>query len=370
MHIAFYAPMKPPDHPLPSGDRRMARAFMDLLASLGHEVDLASRFRSYDGKGDGRRQQRLEQLGQRHAARLLRHYRRRPPDLWFTYHLYHKAPDWLGPPVSRALAIPYLVVEASLARKQAAGPWAAGYVSSLAAIAEADLVLAVTGHDVPGLTAAVLPERLRLFPPFLDATPFVAAASLRSRKPKAEPLLLAVAMMRRDVKLLSYRLLAEALLVLNDLPWRLALVGDGEARDEVAAFFKPFGARVLLLGVQSSAALAEIYAKADLYVWPACKEAYGMAMLEAQAAGVPVVAGREGGVPDIVVDGTTGLLVEPRSPSALAAAVRALLGDPTRRRAMGAAAQARVLQGHDLAAARARMMDALADIRVRACASA
>ena len=41
MRIAFYAPMKPPDHPLPSGDRRMARAFMDLLASLGHEVDLA-----------------------------------------------------------------------------------------------------------------------------------------------------------------------------------------------------------------------------------------------------------------------------------------------------------------------------------------
>ena len=254
---------------------------------------------------------------------------RRRPELWFTYHLYHKAPDWLGPPVSRALAHPLPCrARRSLARKQAAGPWAAGYAASLAAIAEADLVLAVTGHDVPGLAAAVLPERLRLFPPFLDATPFVAAASLRSRKPTAEPLLLAVAMMRRDVKLLSYRLLAEALLVLDDLPWRLALVGDGEARDEVAAFFKPFGARVLLLGVRSSAALAEIYAKADLYVWPACNEAYGMAMLEAQAAGVPVVAGREGGVPDIVVDGTTGLLVEPRSPSALAAAVRALLGDP------------------------------------------
>jgi len=85
---------------------------------------------------------------------------------------------------------------------------------------------------------------------------------------------------------------------------------------------------------------------------------------------VPVIAGREGGVPDIAVDGGTGLLVEPRSPSALAAAVRALLGDPERRRAMGAAAQARVLQRHDLAPARARMMDALAGIRVRACASA
>ena len=109
---------------------------------------------------------------------------------------------------------------------------------------------------------------------------------------------------------------------------------------------------------------------ADLYVWPACNEAYGMALLEAQAAGVPVVAGREGGVPDIVADGSTGILVEPRSPPALAAAVRALLGDPARRRAMGVTAQARVLARHDLAPARARMIDALASIRALACASA
>ena len=95
--------MKPPDHPVPSGDRRMARAFMALLADLGHEVELASRFRSYDGAGDPARQARLEWLGGRLAARLLRRYRQRPPDLWFTYHLYHKAPDWLGPVVSRAL---------------------------------------------------------------------------------------------------------------------------------------------------------------------------------------------------------------------------------------------------------------------------
>ena len=77
-----------------------------------------------------------------------------------------------------------------------------------------------------------------------------------------------------------------------------------------------------------SAELAGVYAAADLYVWPACNEAYGMALLEAQAAGVPVVAGREGGVADVVADGATGLLVEPRSPTAFAAAVRSLLARP------------------------------------------
>ena len=260
-----------------------------------------------------------------------------------------------------------MVAEASLAGKQAGGRWAAGYEASSTAIGQADLVLAMTEQDLPGLRAAVPAERLRLFPPFLDAAPFVAAI----RQDSAEiPTLLAVAMMRADVKCRSYRILAEAVGMLTDLPWRLVLVGDGEARPAVEAMFAPFGERVEFVGAMPLSELAGVYAAADLYVWPACNEAYGMALLEAQAAGVPVVAGREGGVADVVADGATGLLVEPRSPTAFAAAVRSLLLDPARRRAMGAAAQARVLARHDLGPARARLAAALADLRVPACASA
>ena len=129
MRVAFYAPMKPPDHPLPSGDRRMARAFMALLRDLGHEVELASRFRSYDRSGDAGRQAAAGAARPRAGGALLRRYGAGRRDLWFTYHLYHKAPDWLGPAVSRALAIPYVAAEASLAGKQAGGPWAAGYAA-------------------------------------------------------------------------------------------------------------------------------------------------------------------------------------------------------------------------------------------------
>ena len=101
-----------------------------------------------------------------------------------------------------------MVAEASLAGKQARGRWAVGYEASRAAIGRADLVLAMTEQDLPGLRAAVPTERLRLFPPFLDAAPFVAA---RHPAIAAEvPTLLAVAMMRADVKCLSYRMLAEA----------------------------------------------------------------------------------------------------------------------------------------------------------------
>lgn len=385
MRVAFYAPMKPPDHPVPSGDRRMARAFAGLLSGLGHEVELACHLRSYDRDGDAARQRRLADLGARLAGGLVRRYqRRRPeqrPNVWFTYHLYHKAPDWLGPIVSRALAIPYVVAEASVAGKQAAGPWAAGYAASRAGVAQADLVLAMTAQDRPGLAEVVTePNRLWPFPPFLDARPFVAAAkeraATRARLASAwgldveRPWLLAVAMMRADVKLLSYRYLAAALGQVTDLDWQLLLIGDGEARGEVAALMAPFGDRVRLVGALPPAALPEIYAAADLYVWPSCNEAYGMALLEAQAAGIPVVSGAEGGVPDIVTDGRTGLLTAPRQPTAFAAAVRSLLAKPTRRHEMGRAAQSVVLTRHDAGTARERLADALRTIGVPACVSA
>ncbi|HEX6011036.1 MAG TPA: glycosyltransferase family 4 protein [Geminicoccaceae bacterium] len=393
MRVAFHAPMKPPDHPVPSGDRRMARAFAALLESLGHEVEPVGRFRSYDRDGDAARQRRLAALGGRLAARAVRRYGERPlgerPGMWFTYHLYHKAPDWLGPKVSRALGIPYVVAEASIARRQADGLWADGHAASRRAIAEADLVLAMTEKDARGLAEAVrFAGRLLLFPPFLDTQPFVAAsrdrAGARSRIAAAwglderRPWLLAVAMMRADAKLLSYRLLAEALARVADRGWQLLLVGDGEARAEVAALFAPFGQdRARLIGTMPAEALGGIYAAADLCVWPACSEAYGMALLEAQAAALPVVAGGEGGVPEIVVHGRSGLVVAPRDPAAFAAAVESLLDDPDRRRVMGEAAQGVTVERHDETVARRRLAEALGRIGVghgaprrRACASA
>jgi glycosyltransferase involved in cell wall biosynthesis len=382
MRIAFHAPLKPPDHPVPSGDRRMARAFMALLAGLGHEVELAGHFRSYDRTGDALRQERLGRVGGKLAQRLVRHYRARPPErrpgLWFTYHLYHKAPDWLGPVVSAALGIPYVVAEASVSPRQVAGPWACGHAASRAAIAGADLVLAMTEKDRAGLAAVVATERLALFPPFLDTAPFATAALVRDAcrarigaafgLDAGQPWLLAVAMMRADVKQLSYALLAQALEALGDRSWQLLVVGDGPARGAVEARFAPLGAgRVRFLGEVPPEALPAVYAACDLHIWPACSEAYGMALLEAQAAGLPVVAGAEGGVADIVADGSTGILTAPRDPGTFAAAVRLLLDDPERRRVMGLAAGARAAARHDLAAARARLKDLL---EARRCASA
>jgi len=351
--LAFYAPLKAPDHPTPSGDRRMARALLDALAQAGQPVELASRLRSYDRGGDALRQRRIEALGGRLASRLLRRYRERPaavrPRAWLTYHAYHKSPDWLGPSVADGLGIPYLLVEASYAPKQAGGPWARGHAASARALRRADVVLVLTARDAACLAPLVqAPAELRRLPPFLAPAPYQAAAAARAGHRAAlaarlgldpgAPWLLAVAMMRPDVKRASYLLLAEALGRLEARAWQLLVVGDGPARPEIEAALGRLGpGRVAFAGVVPETALPAYYAAADLYVWPALREAYGLAMLEAQAAGLPVVAGREGGVAEVVQDDVGGRLCG-RDPAAFARAVEQLLEDPQRRRDMGRAA--------------------------------
>ncbi len=348
MKVAFYAPMKPPDHPVPSGDRTMARLLVKALETAGHEVTLACRLRSREPTGDPARQARLRELGARLAARYVaRRCGARRPDLWFTYHLYYKAPDWVGPAVAQALGIPYLVAEASVAPKRAGGPWDLSHRAVLAALDQAAAILPLTARNAACLPH---PERHRDLPPFLELPP-----APRRAAPAGSPRLIAVAMMRPGAKLASYRLLAAALARLTARPWSLEIVGDGPARAEVAAAFAPLGARVRFSGALDPAAVRARLAAAELFVWPAVEEAYGMAILEAMAAGLAVVAGAEGGVGALVADGQTGLLAPPRDAAAFAARVARLLDARARAARLGAAGRAKAERSHSLTAAAATL---------------
>jgi glycosyltransferase involved in cell wall biosynthesis len=367
VRIAFYAPLKAPDHPVASGDRGMARLLIAALRQAGHEPFIASRLRTFDPSGDPRRQARIAALGEHIAARLIQRWRREPqtaPKLWFTYHLYYKAPDWLGPDISAALGIPYLVAEASHAAKRAAGPWALGHGAVERAIRRADAVIGLNSADRDGvLPLLAAAERWVAMPPFLDARAYQADRDPRGIVPR----LIAVAMMRIGDKLASYRVLGAALSRLLDRPWSLEIVGDGPARPEVEQALAPLGARVFYSGALNSTPVATRLAAADLFVWPAINEAFGLALLEAQASGLPVVAGASGGVSDIVVPEMTGRLVTPGDAEAFAAAVRGLLDDPAARQRMGEAARDKVLRMHDLGAAAARLREVIAGLdRARA----
>jgi glycosyltransferase involved in cell wall biosynthesis len=369
--IAFYAPMKAPTHPVPSGDRRVARLLMEALDAPGHTVTLASSFRSYDSGANRRRQAALKGAGQREAKRLIEGYRAAPvalrPTHWFTYHLYHKAPDWLGPRVSEALAIPYLIAEASHGAKQATGPYADGHAAAAQAIARAAAIFSFTPEDEAGIAPLITaPGRLHRLAPFLDPGPYDTARAARASHRQALaatlgldpalPWLLAVAMMRAGDKLASYRRLGRALGLIARPRFQLIVVGDGAARAAVEEALAPIGPEaVRYAGAREAAALPAFYAAADLFVWPAVNEAYGMVLLEAAATGLPVIAGRERGVPEIVAHGETGVLVENRDPSDFAEAVVTLLEDDALRQRLGLAATARVRTRHSLASASAAL---------------
>jgi len=379
MRIAYYAPLKSPTHGTPSGDRRVAGLLMEAMEQAGHRIELASTFRSYDGDGDTMRQAALRDQGIQLARSLVARWLDGPalarPDLWFTYHLYYKAPDWLGPLVSAGLGIPYVIAEASYAVKRATGAWALGHQAVADAIRHAALVLCPSRDDIASITALLgSGERIAHLPPFLDPEPFRAALHAREahriklaaahRLDPAQPWILAVAMMRPGDKLASYRALAEVLGGLRDLPWSLIVAGDGSARVEVeAAINSAVPGRAHFLGELDLAALAPLYAACDLFAWPAVNEAYGMALLEAQAAGLPVVASDLRGVPDVLQNGVTGLLAPPADNAALGARIRELLLAPKRRRAMGLAAAAFVANERSLEVAAMRLGQRLGQVR-------
>ncbi len=375
MRLAFYAPLKAPSHPVPSGDRRMAKLLIQALEHAGHRVGVASDFRSFEGQGDRTRQTALAMAGESEARRLIEFYRDQAPgnrpEAWFTYHLYYKAPDYLGPAVAGALDIPYVVAEPSHAPKRADGPWRDGHAAVGRALGQADAVLCLTKLDMACVEAVVRsPRRLFYLPPFLDPAPYDVAAPQDRRELAArfkinrnKTWLVAVGMMRLGDKLESYRRLSAALVQVGGDDWQLIVVGDGEARAETEAAFAPLGPdRVIFAGEMSPGELAVTLPACDIFVWPAAGEAYGMALLEAQAAGLPVVAGRVRGVPEVVRDGVSAELVTENDADAFARAVRDLIDRPETRISMAEEA-ARFVR-------RERSLDSTVDILNEALAMA
>ena len=357
MRIAFHAPMKAQDHPVPSGDRAMARAQIAALTAAGHAVAVASAMRTWCATPDPGAMRRVEAEAEREIERLAATWARdRPPDLWFTYHSYYRAPDLIGPALSARFGLPYVLAEASQAQKRATGPWTRWHATNERAIRAADVHLCFTDRDAAGLASIVAPERILMLPPFL-ALP----EGLRSSLPRGEgagggdprsirPISLVTAAMMRPGKIRSYAILAEALAALPaTLDWRLGVAGDGPKRAAVeAAFGEIPSGRIAWHGVVGAQALSALFAEADLFVWPGYDEPFGVVYLEAQAAGLAVLAMDSGGVASVVEHGRTGLLVREGDVGAYAAALLRLATDPALRQRLGREGRRMVLEERSL----------------------
>jgi glycosyltransferase involved in cell wall biosynthesis len=361
MNIAFYATMRRPDHSTPSGDRLMADLLIKALQKAGHDVRLVNSVRTFSHVPDEAARRRLKDRAHADAKALSARWSSTTaewrPACWFTYHPYYKAPDWLGPEICARLAIPYLTAESSYAPKRDSGPWHAWQADVVGAVRQAARNFCFTERDKAGLLRIEGRRGLLVdLPPFID--PGANSAAVGQRTNNNPPRLVTVAMMRADDKLASYRVLANALAGLLDIPWVLTVIGDGPKRAAVRDHFSriPPG-RLEWRGELSPDGVLSQLAACDIYVWPGIGEAYGLAYLEAQAAGLPVIAQSTAGVPAVVKDGITGFLTPFGDVQAFAQAVRRLLVDRERRAQLGNAARHFVLQERTVARA-AVIMDA------------
>lgn len=203
------------------------------------------------------------------------------------------------------------------------------------------------------------PERLHVVPNGLDLERYAAPAPLSRAGlglPADAPLLALVGRLAVETK--GHLDLLRAMGEPGLEACRLLVVGDGpdRARLERAVADLGLAGRVALAGHRAD--VEALFGLADIAVMASRHESSPNVILEAWAAGRPVVATRVGGVPELVRDGADGLLVPPGDPPALAAALRALLADPALARRLGEAGRARVYADYT-AAAMARRVGAL-----------
>ncbi len=155
-------------------------------------------------------------------------------------------------------------------------------------------------------------------------------------------------------RLVERKGVAELIEALRRLPpalgARLDVIGDGPERARLEALVREsgLGDRVVLRGRVPAAELRAAYGAADVLALPSVldsrsdTEGLGVVLLEAMSYGVPVIGSRIGGIPDIVIDGETGLLVPPGDPAALATALQRLAQDEDLRARLGAAGRAHI----------------------------
>jgi glycosyltransferase involved in cell wall biosynthesis len=227
------------------------------------------------------------------------------------------------------------------------GRWTARLADAVVALSAA--AAGELGRDYGARVAAVIPNGVPLPPtaparrdaPDAGGGVVLFLGRLRTRKAVAV-LLVALARVRRQAP-----------------GARLVVVGDGEQRRALEAQVRALGLAdaVELAGALGRAEAQHWLARADVLCLPSTYEGFPMVILEAMAAGLPVVATAVAGVPKAVRPGETGLLVEPEDATGLAVALLAVLGDPARARAMGEAGRRLVADRFTIAHATAAYVD-------------
>lgn len=355
MKIAFYAPMKPISSARPSGDVMIARDLVDYLASKGSHVRVLSEFRA---RWFWHSPAKIaEWIGSVVLAGLRAAVAR--PQLFFTYHMYYKCPDAIAPFLSWIFRRPYVVYEASFAEKARHSRGSRfGYWLARIALSRARFVFTNMTDDYEYLKTRVEGERLVHIPPSVDtsffkpdpesAAGFADHLGLRTGVTR----ILCVAMMRDDRKSEGIEFLLRSLAALvregTNTDFELILAGDGVRRVQLEALAQELlPGKARFLGLVARADLPALYSACDFFAFPGIDEGFGLVYVEAQSAGLPVVAFDNGGIPSAVSRGESALLTPLYDEKAYAEALKLLLENRDLRSRMALAARRYALANHD-----------------------
>lgn len=206
-----------------------------------------------------------------------------------------------------------------------------------ATLRKTDRLIALTEHTRRWLETEEGADRVRYLPNFVQLDAIGAPPDRSGRSGPVHVLFVGWLLEAKGVR--------ELLAAARNLPnARFTLAGPEEPSFTAAirAELDALAERVRVLPAQPRAAIFELYRDADVFVLPTWREGFPNVVIEAMAAGLPVVATPVGAIPEAVEDGKSGLLVPVRDAAALDAALRRLIDDPSLRRTLGAAARARV----------------------------
>jgi glycosyltransferase involved in cell wall biosynthesis len=265
-------------------------------------------------------------------ARVARSIRRRRPDVVHT-HLVHA--DFHGLPAGRLARAPLLV-----STKHGFNPFRGGrgFAAADRAVARLVDVHVAISHGL----ARYLAESEGFDEDAFEIVHYGIVPGPPPTDPPAEPRL---AVVGRLIPIKAHDVLLAALTrVREELPEAtLEIAGEGPLDAELRATVTRLGLRDAVSFLGRVAPAAPVFERSAVVVVPSRGEGFGMVALEAMERGRAVVASDVGGLPEIVEDGVTGIVVPPDEPEALAAALLGLLRDPARAAAMGAAGRDRAL---------------------------
>ena len=347
MRIAFFAPPKPINHKVPSGDLMIGKSLHDFLCNQGHEIEIASHMRMRNIMNKPHKWPALLYEYKKIQDKV-KYFN---PDIWLTYHSYYKAPDPFGARIARILEIPYAIYQGVFATKYRRNykTWL-GYMFNKNALIHADHVFANKEIDLTNLSRIILPEKLSRTYPGIDPDQFKFCMKSRNDIRKMLKLngtttIMSTAMLRNDVKADSVTDLINAFapVAKTNPDTKLIIAGDGEARNRLESLaYRKAGNKIIFLGQIPRNELYKYYSAADLFSFPGINESLGMVYLEAQCCGLPIVAYSTRGPSEAVAQGETGLLSPQRNISDLTENILKLICNKSQRKQMSIAAPNRI----------------------------